>query len=211
VDALIETLISLGRAAHDAGLVISTSGNASLRATGGTFVVTATGASLGALRAEDIATVALSDGRQLAGPTPSVETEIHRRALLARPAARAVLHCQSPAATLLACMADPPRDLDFVPEIPAYVRAHAYVPFALPGSEALAAAVHAALEADLEVTVVQLANHGQLVLGESVEDTVRRARFFELACWLASQGRPLATIPQAEARALASYGRRSLD
>ncbi len=119
-----------------------------------------------------------------------------------------MLHAQSRSATVLACHVDPPRDLNFIPEIPAYVRAHAYVPYAAPGSEALAASVTAAVT-DPDVTIVQMVNHGQVVLGETWEKAIRRAVFFEHACWMALQGQPLRTIPHEDVLALRSYGRRA--
>jgi L-fuculose-phosphate aldolase len=135
-----------------------------------------------------------------------MEVEIHRRAYGARPGTEAVLHCQSRAATLLACHREPPASLDFIPEVPAYVRRHAYVPYHNPGSSELAGAVCGALE-DPEVTVVQMTNHGQIIIGAGPEEVVRRATFFELACWMAAQGLPLGTIAEEDVRALRDYGR----
>ena len=86
------------------------------------------------------------------------------------------------------------------------MRAHAYVPYATPGSAPLAKSVARAFE-DPEVTVVQMHNHGQVVIGSSWRTAVRRATFFELACWMATQGRPLRTIPAEAAALLRSYAR----
>lgn len=194
-------LIAFGRATVQAGLLASTCGNASVRIDEQHIAISASGAELGALGPEHVAIVSLAQGERLLGPTPSMETDLHRRAYLLRPRTGAVLHCQSRAATLLACMVDPPRNLDFVPEVPAYVRLHAYAPYAPPGSPALAEAVEQAL-GDPAVTVVQMVNHGQVVIGGTWQKVVRRATFFELACWMASQGRALRTIPEDDARAL---------
>lgn len=199
-------LIEFGRAVHGAGLAESTSGNVSLRLDGQRMLVSATGSGLVELTPERSTAVALADGAVLQGPAPSLERELHRRVYLKRAAVRAVLHCQSPDATLLACMEQPPADLNFVPEIPAYVRAHAYVPYATPGSDALARSVARAFE-DPEVTVVQMRNHGQVVIGSSWRKAVRRAVFFELACRMASRGAPLRTIPDEAVAELRSYAR----
>ena len=200
-----EDLIRFGRAVADAGLLSSTCGNASVRV-GDRLVITASGSYLGELAEDDLAVVELASGRQVSGRKPSMEVGIHRWAYDARPGTEAVLHCQSRAATLLACHLQPPASLDFIPEVPAYVRRHAYVPYHNPGSDELAAAVRAALE-DPEVTVVQMTNHGQIIIGAGPEEVVRRATFFELACWMATQGLPLRTIPEEDIRALRDYAR----
>jgi len=192
MERAFEDLIRFGRAVVDAGLLSSTCGNASVR-DGDRLVIT-------------LAVVELASGRQVSGRKPSMEVEIHRRAYDARPGTEAVLHCQSRAATLLACHRQPPASLDFIPEVPAYVRRHAYVPYHNPGSDELAAAVRAALE-DPEVTVVQMTNHGQIIIGAGPGEVVRRATFFELACWMATQGLPLRTIPEEDIRALRDYAR----
>ena len=119
------------------------------------MLVSASGCELGALTQEHVSVVALKDSDVIQGPEPSLEKGLHRRVYTMRETAQAVLHCQSRAATLLACHDDPPANLDFIPEVPAYVRAHAYVPYATPGSEELAESVARAFE-DREVTVVQM-------------------------------------------------------
>jgi len=201
-----QDLIDFGRRAADASLLASTCGNVSLRLDDQRFMISATGCSLGGMSEQDISVIALSDGKLLDGAQPSVETELHRRVLVARPKVGAVLHCQSFAATLLCCHPDPPRNLDLIPEIPSIVRAHAYVPFSIPGHEELADSVALAFS-DEDVTVVQMRNHGQVVVGTTWVDVLRRALFFELACKLATHGSPLAPIPEKLAAVLRS-GRR---
>ena len=202
-----EELITFGREAAASGLLASSCGNVSVRLDERRLAISAAGSRLAALTADDIAIVDVADGRHLSGARPSMETVLHRLTYAQRPSAGAILHCQSRAATLLACMVAPPRELDFVPEVPAYVRAHAYVPYAQPGSPELAESVAAAF-ADPEVTVVQMRNHGQVVLGATWRHVLRRATFFELACDLAAQGatdRRLTTIPGELAQELRGY------
>lgn len=202
----IRDLIDFGTAVAEGGLVESSSGNVSIRLDEARMLVSASGCELGALTQEDVSVVALKDGNVIEGPEPSLEKELHRRVYTAREAVQAVLHCQSRAATLLACQADPPANLDFIPEVPAYVRAHAHVPYATPGSEELADSVARAF-GDPEVTVVQMRNHGQVIIGSSWRKAVRRAAFFELACWMASRGSSLRTISPDEAALLRNYAR----
>jgi L-fuculose-phosphate aldolase len=207
VDASYDALIDLAHRAAESGLLASTCGNASVRVGDARMLITGAGTSLATLTRADIAVVSLADGcAHLDGPRPSMETGFHRRAYLERPLAGAVLHCQSRAATTLACAAVPPANLDLVPEIPAYVRRHAYADWALPGSDALADAVGRAL-ADPEVTIVQMCNHGQVIVGASGREVIRRGVFFELACAMAVSGVPLRTIPAADAEALRAMAR----
>jgi len=187
-------------------LLTSTSGNASVRLGDDRMVVTAARSELGNLTPDDVTVLALDDGTILEGPEPSLESDLHRGVYRVRPGARSVLHCQSRYATLIACLENPPTDLDFIPEVPAYVRAHAYVPYATPGSQELAESVARALE-DPEVTVAQLCNHGQVIVGANWQKTVRRGVFFELACWMATRGMPLRTISPAEVDLLRDYAR----
>jgi ribulose-5-phosphate 4-epimerase/fuculose-1-phosphate aldolase len=81
------------------------------------------------------------------------------------------------------------------------VRRHASAARAPPATEALADAVGRAL-ADPEVTIVQMRNHGQVIVGASGREVIRRGVFFELACAMAVSGVPLRTIPEADAQQL---------
>jgi ribulose-5-phosphate 4-epimerase/fuculose-1-phosphate aldolase len=202
----VHELIDFGAAVAEAGLAESTAGNVSLRLDSGTMLISASGAELGALGHDRVAAVALADGVVVEGPAPSLECDLHRRIYASRASAGAVLHGQSPAATLLACRPEPPASLDFIPEIPAYVRGHAYVPYAPPGTKQLAESVACAFDDD-EVTVVQMRNHGQVVIGSSWRKAVRRAVFFEMACWMAAQDSALRTIPPEEVARLRSFAR----
>lgn len=199
-------LITFGAAAAAEKLLISTCGNASLRLDDETMLISGTGSELRQLAADQISRVRLADGAHLSGPKPSMEVDLHRLVYLARPGAGAVLHCQSPGATLLACHADPPQDLNFIPEIPVYVGRPVYVEYAAPGSDRLAGHVADAF-ADPEVNVVQMRNHGQTYAGKSWRALIRSAVFFEFACWMALQGTALRTIPATDVATLRDYGR----
>lgn len=200
-------LITFGRDAFVAQLLNSTCGNVSLRLDDETMLISGTGTRVQDLSLEQLSTVRIADGAILAGPAASMEASMHRQVYALRPQVGAVLHCQSFAATLLACHHTPPDNLDLIPEVPAYVRRHAYVPWAMAGSEALAVLVAEAL-ADPDVTVVQMTNHGQLICGADAAAVLRRGVFFEFACSLWAQGgETLRTIPTTDAEGLRAYGR----
>ncbi len=205
--ASVASLIAFGSDAFTAGLLSSTCGNASVRLDAETLLISGTGTRVQDLAPDQLSTVRIADGAVLAGPDASMETSMHRQIYALRPDVGAVLHCQSPAATLLACHKSPPTNLDLIPEVPAYVRRHAYVPWAMAGSEALAASVAGAL-VDPDVTVVQMTNHGQLICGATPAAVLRRGVFFEFACTLWAQGGDaLRTIPAGDAESLRAYGR----
>jgi L-fuculose-phosphate aldolase len=206
METAVWELIDFGKAVTENGLLTSTAGNVSVRLGDDRMVVSARGSELGNLTPDDVTVVALADATVLEGPAPSLEAELHRAVYDARPGAGSILHCQSRHATLLACLEEPPADLNYIPEVPAYVRAHVYVPYATPGSEALAGSVARAFE-DPEVTVAQLCNHGQVIVGASWRNTVRRGVFFELACWMATRGLSLNTIPADAVELLRDYAR----
>ncbi len=206
IERAIAELAAFGAAVVESGLLASTCGNVSLKVGEDRMVISASGSEIGRLDAGSVCVVALDTGGALRGPKPSMEAGMHRRVYQVRAGATAVVHCQSQHATLLACLKDPPTNLDLIPEVPAYVRAHAHVPYAQPGSDALADLVAGAF-ADPEVTIVQMRNHGQVILGGTWRRAVRRGVFFEMACSIAACGRPLHTIPAADAAALRDYAR----
>jgi ribulose-5-phosphate 4-epimerase/fuculose-1-phosphate aldolase len=188
----LESLLCLAHQAASAGLVIASCGNASVRVSPESFLVTASGVQLAELQREDLSEVSL-DGHHSGGPRPSIESNMHRLAYLVRPETRAILHCHSKWATLMACLEEPILDLNFIIEVPAYIGKHSYVPYLLPGSDTLAQAVAKALE-DPQVSVVQLTNHGQVATGSSWEEALQRLIYFERACWMALQPHRLKRI-----------------
>jgi ribulose-5-phosphate 4-epimerase/fuculose-1-phosphate aldolase len=72
-----------------------------------------------------------------------------------------------------------------IPEIPFYIGAIADVPYLMPGSTDLAAAV---TEAMATHDLAQLRHHGQVVAGTDPNDVIQKARFFELACEIVLHG-----------------------
>jgi len=135
---------------------------------------------LGEIRPQQVAVVRIRDGHLLSGYKPSAETPFHAGVLRARPDVNVVLHFQTPFATTVACRADADQ-LNFfvIPEIPYSIGEIAFVPFLPPGSEALGAAVTAALQTH---DLVVLRNHGAVTVGATFDDAIQKAAFFELAC-----------------------------
>jgi ribulose-5-phosphate 4-epimerase/fuculose-1-phosphate aldolase len=212
-DVLLDALLE---AAHDAareGLVVSTSGNFSVRLDDSRLAISAARTRLGRLRREEIVIVPVraagsAVGAESGALRPSRETPMHLALHAAYPGRiSSVLHCQSPAATVLACRPGPLPDLSFLPEVPVYVRRAADIPYLPPGTAELARAVVEAF-GDPEVRVVQLRNHGQVVVGESPAQAVERAAFFELAArifLLGGESRGLRRFSEEELQRLRAY------
>ena len=162
-------LIDLGQELVARGLVLGSGGNLSFRE-GDRMYITRSGALLHQLTPDDFLPVALDVPyrRSFIGLHPSTETPMHQAAYLAREDARVIVHCHPVNAIAWAMLGEPLPAVtpDFTlylgPEVPS-------LPYALPGSRALADLVAPALAG---CPAVLLGNHGVLVTG----DTVARAR-----------------------------------
>ena len=198
-------LIQAAHRTAAAGLVVSTSGNVSARLSGDRLAISGSGARLAELEPEQISVCTLSDLSHLEGAKPSIETPLHRAIYLEREDVQAVLHFQAPHATVLACAENPDFDLNFIPEVPAYIRKVGIVPYFHPGSDELASGVAEETGAP-GCSVLVLLIHGQIALGKDLEAAVRNAEFFELACRMACQGIALKRYDRETIDKLSSYG-----
>ncbi len=152
------------------GLSPQRSGNVSMRVED-VVLITPSGMAYADILPEDIAVVSLT-GNQTAGRRmPSTETLLHLAIYLARPPARAIVHCHSMAATALACMRKP---------IPAFhymvaVAGGTSIPcadYATFGSDALAQTTLAALDGH---RACLMAHHGQIAFGGTLRNALELA------------------------------------
>ena len=179
------------------GLNKGTSGNLSVRVEENGisgYLITPTGMSYDTLSSSDIVFMALHDvfGETPAnGRKPSSEWRFHRDIYARRPGAHAVLHAHSPFATALACLRwdIPPFHYMIARFGGDSVLCAKYATF---GTQALS---DAALEALKNRTACLLANHGQLVFGQSPEHALALGVELETLCeqyWRACQlGEPV--------------------
>ena len=219
-NTLINELIA---SAHDAAhekLVVSTSGNFSVRLGSDQVAISAARTRLGKLHRGEVLIVRL-DGSVVGGSVvdapvvdasvmdnsatvdgsaapqgslvPSRETPMHLAVYRNHPTVRCFFHFQGLAATTLGCRDAELPDLDFIPELPVYVRRIGSVPYLPPGSTELAEAVAAAYQ-DPDVRVVHLRNHGQVVIGDTPSQALERATFFELACRIHLLAEPVGNL-----------------
>lgn len=161
-------------------LVKCSSGNLSCRLNDAHFLVTATRSWMADLRPDQVAVCRLDNGDSLNGVKPTVEIAFHRGILVHRQDRDAVLHFQSPAATVLACRNDLAEiDLNVTLEIPYYVGPAAIVAPYQSGTLELASEVIKAL---IDHDLVFLRNHGLVTCGKTLADAIQKAVFFEQAC-----------------------------
>jgi L-fuculose-phosphate aldolase len=200
--ALVEAAIEV----QASGLSPGTSGNLSLRVPGG-FLITPSGVPFDTLDAADV--VLLDVRGEATGDRlrPSSETPLHAAIYADRPDADAVVHLHSPHATAIACLRM---------DIPAFhymvavaggdsIRCARYETY---GTEELALA---ALEALEDRTACLLANHGQVAIGSSLDEAVRRARDVEDLAHTFSvaleAGNPVILPPEEIGRVKAQFSR----
>jgi len=170
-----EAVAAAARRLGTEGLVLGTSGNASLRF-GDLVAVTPTGAKLRELEPELVSVVDL-DGELVEGSlAPTSELGLHL-GIHAERGDGAVVHTHSPAATALSCV------LTLLPvvhyEMLRFGGTVRVAPYATFGSRELAGAVHRALEGR---TAALMANHGTVTVAADADSAVELALLLEWAC-----------------------------
>jgi L-fuculose-phosphate aldolase len=173
-DIAREGLVQVMRRMHASGLNRGTSGNASIRVTGG-MVVTPSGVPPDALTPGSMVFVA-QDGAPAANQmVPSSEFRMHHHILARRPDARAVVHCHSRHATILACVGKPIEPIHYMvlvaraPRVP-------IAPFAVFGTEELAVSVVDTMGPGYACL---MAHHGQVAIGQSWQQALAIAEEIE--------------------------------
>lgn len=183
-DATRSLLVDLAASLFARGFSVGSAGNISVRLPDG-YLITPTNSSLGRLEPDRLARL---DGefRHIGGDLPSKEVFMHRAFYTARPEAGAVVHLHSTMATAIACLPDIDADNPIPPLTPYFVmrvgRRMPVVPYYRPGDPAMEPAI---TEAARDARAVLLANHGPVVSGKTLTDTVYAAEELEEAAKLA--------------------------
>jgi len=163
-------LVGAGMRLSKAGLVARSWGNLSLRLGDGTMAVTPSGIQYADLREDMIVVVDLKTGEWSGEWKPTSERKIHREIYLRRPEVGAIVHThQSAASACAAARAPVPAPWGTVP----------CAAYALPGTKAVTRAVVDALGAD---PAVLMANHGVVVIGETMDRAFDSILALETAC-----------------------------
>jgi L-fuculose-phosphate aldolase len=182
-----ERLAAAARRLAARGLVVGTAGNLSERV-GDRVAVTAAGAVLETLTADQIVAVDL-DGTRVEGElAPTSELELHL-GVYSRYRAGAVVHTHAPLATALACVLDELPVIHYqLLELGGAVRVAPYATF---GTPELAEATLVALR---DRNAALMSNHGAVAFGPDLDTAVERALLLEWGCGLywhaAAVGKP---------------------
>lgn len=205
-----ENIVATMRALDAKGLNRGTSGNVSLRWTGG-MLVSPSGIPPDALTPDMIVHVAADGTVDEGGCRPSSEWRMHGGVYARRPDAKAVVHCHARHATILACAGKAIPPLHYMvavaggPSVP-------LAPYATFGTDELARAVVHTLGG---LRACLMANHGLIALGPDLRHALAIAEEVEeqaaVYCGTLAIGGPV-LLPAAEMTAIlaafASYGQR---
>lgn len=168
---LREQICTLGKSLFDRGFTVGSSGNISVHAGDGRWLMTPTNACLGRLDPARLSVVD-ANGKHLDGDKPTKESFLHLSMYAQRPNDTAVVHLHSTHSVAVSVLADIDRDSP-IPPITAYyvmkIGKLALLPYFAPGDVSLANAVHEVAD---KHHAILLANHGPIVSGKSLEAAV---------------------------------------
>ena len=157
-------MVRVMQAMDERGLNRGTSGNVSARC-GEAMLVTPSGIPAQRLEPEQMVLIAADGSVPNDALKPSSEWRMHQRLLQRRPDMAAVVHCHSRHATILACAHKPIPALHYMVAVGGGSSVP-LAPYATFGSTELADAVVEALDGRFAAL---MANHGQVVVGRSLE------------------------------------------
>lgn len=161
--------------AFERGFVWGKSGNISAKVDEDSFIISASGASLGDLHDEDIVHCSIFKNIKYGSKKPSIESKMHGAVYRTRTDINAVLHSQPFFTTLLAC-SNIPIDTNLFPEAMFYLGKIDRVTYHHPGSNELAEEVYLkAKNAD----IIILDNHGAVCSAKSLEEIILKTETLE--------------------------------
>lgn len=188
--ALRDQIVQVCRRLYERGLIAGAEGNVSARLPNGNILITPAGAAKIDARPADLVIVKPPKGR-VAGPgRPSSELGMHLRIYERRPDVGAVVHAHPPLATAFGVAGE---DLmrPVLPEIVILTGGVPLVPYATPGSVALADAIEPFLE---EHDAFLMANHGATSLGNTLSIAHARMESVEHAARIVLAARTLGRV-----------------
>lgn len=175
--ALRHAIVRVCRRLYERGLIAGADGNVSVRLGNDRLLVTPAGIAKVDVGEDDLMVVTI-EGRPVAGTgRPSSELGMHLRIYARRRDVRAVVHAHPPLATALA-VAGEDLLLPVLPEIVVQTGGVPLVPYATPGTEALADAIEPFL---VHYDAFLMANHGATSLGPDLSSAHQRMESLEHA------------------------------
>ena len=188
--ALRNDIVRVCRRLYERGLIAGGEGNVSARLEDGNILVTPSGASKIDVSESDLVIVS-PDGKPVAGSgRASSELGMHLRIYRLRPDVGAVVHAHPPFATAFAVAGE---DLmaPVLPEILVLIGGVPLVPYATPGSPALADAIEPFLPLH---DAFLMANHGATSYGSSLSIAHQRMESLEHAARIVLHARALGHV-----------------
>jgi len=190
-----EAIVLVCRRLYDRGLVAGPDGNVSVRRDDGTVLVTPTGLSKADVTPDDLVVVSL-EGRVREGRrAPSSELRMHLRIYQRRPDVHAVVHAHPPVATGFA-VAGEAFVAPVLPEVILQLGEVPLVPYATPGSDALADAFEPFLA---NHDGFLMANHGATTIAPSLATAHQRMESLEHAARILLAARALGRVNELSA------------
>jgi L-fuculose-phosphate aldolase len=187
---------------YDRGLIAGPDGNVSVRLDDGSILATPSGMSKVDVAPDDLVVVRL-DGSVIAGERrPSSELRMHLRIYACRADVHAVVHAHPPTATGFA-VAGESFMAPVLPEVILQMQSVPLVPYATPGSDALADAIEPYVRKGHDALL--LANHGATTMGASLLAAHQRMESLEHAARIILAARTIGrvnTLSVAEVQAL---------
>lgn len=183
-------IVRVCRRLYEAGLIAGQDGNVSVRLPGDRILVTPAGMPKVDVRPSDLVILTL-DGRTSKGRhLPSSEVAVHLEIYAGRPDVGAVVHAHPPTATGFA-VAGETLPANVLPELEYTVGAVALVPYARPGTEALAAEFRPYLAAH---DAWLMANHGAVTAAPTLTVAHQRMESLEHAARILLAARAVGRI-----------------
>lgn len=158
------------------GLTTTSGGNLSMRAPGGIIVITPSATDKGSMEADQIASLGLDGTNHTPRLKPSIETGMHLAIYRRHPHVRAIVHAHPPAASAFAA-AHRPINVHLIAEACAILGEPVIAPYALMGSEELAAAVAGCITPHTPCILME--NHGVLCTGDTLLQAFDRIEVLE--------------------------------
>jgi L-fuculose-phosphate aldolase len=192
--AIRRQVVTVCRRLYERGLIAGTDGNVSIRTGRQAMLITPAGLSKVDVTADDLVAVQWDGARAHGGERASTEHAMHVRLYRRRDDVGAVVHAHPPIATAFAA-AGVALPTDVLPEMIYQLGNIAYVPFVVPGSEALADAMDPFVP---EHDVFLFANHGATTVGATLTDAHQRMESLEHGArivWIARSLGEVRTLP----------------
>lgn len=192
-------IVQVCRRLYERGLIAGPDGNVSARLGPNSILVTPSGMSKVDVTVDDLVEVTLEGDRVRGDRLPSSEVAVHLRLYARRPDVQAVVHAHPPVATGFAVAGEPIAD-NVLPELICQVGQVALVPYATPGTAALAECFDPYLAAH---DAFLMMNHGAVTVGSSLVSAHQRMESLEHAARIIVTARLLGRVNELTAASVA--------